>query len=169
MNWEALGAVGETVGAIAVCITLIFLTVQLRQSNRAQKSTAYQTYLNARTEWLKSLQQPEVKNALMQGSFSPLDCSEDMLQSYQQIMHLSMTYFAGAYRLWKDGLLSDEEWQSNLSLVSEYKGTEGFELWWPAVNNFYNADFVQEIENSTAQSTGLERFLENVEKRRAEI
>ena len=119
-----------------------------------------------RTEWLKSLLQPEVKDALLEGSFNPVAASDDTLQSYQQVMHLSMTYFASAYRLWSDGLLSEEEWQSNLSMISEYKGTKGFELWWPAVNNFYSADFVAQIEGAPAESAGLERFLENVQRER---
>ncbi len=35
MNWEAIGAIGEIAGALAVVITLIFLTIQLRQNTRS--------------------------------------------------------------------------------------------------------------------------------------
>ena len=35
MNWEAIGAVGEVVGAIAVVSTLIYLAVQIRHNNRS--------------------------------------------------------------------------------------------------------------------------------------
>ena len=35
MNWEAIGAIGEIVGALAVVFTLIFLTLQLRQNTRS--------------------------------------------------------------------------------------------------------------------------------------
>ena len=34
MNWEAIGAIGEIIGAIAVLITLIYLAGQIRQSNK---------------------------------------------------------------------------------------------------------------------------------------
>ncbi len=34
MNWDAIGAVGELVGAAAVVVTLIFLTIQLRQNTK---------------------------------------------------------------------------------------------------------------------------------------
>ena len=34
MNWDAVGAIGEIVSAIAVFATLLFLAVQIRQSNR---------------------------------------------------------------------------------------------------------------------------------------
>ena len=39
MNWEAIGAVGEILGATAVLITLGYLAVQVRQSTRAMKTS----------------------------------------------------------------------------------------------------------------------------------
>ena len=35
VNWDALGAIAELVGAIAVLATLIYLTLQIRQNSRA--------------------------------------------------------------------------------------------------------------------------------------
>jgi hypothetical protein len=35
MNWDAMGAVGEIVGAIAVLVTLIYLAAQIRQNAKA--------------------------------------------------------------------------------------------------------------------------------------
>jgi hypothetical protein len=37
MNWDAVAAIGEIVGAVAVVVTLAFLAVQIRQSQRAQR------------------------------------------------------------------------------------------------------------------------------------
>ena len=37
MNWDALGAIAEFVGAIAVVLTLLYLAVQIRQSNRLSR------------------------------------------------------------------------------------------------------------------------------------
>ena len=34
MNWEAIGAVGEIVGATAVVVTLIYVAVQVRHGDR---------------------------------------------------------------------------------------------------------------------------------------
>ena len=34
MNWDAIGAIGEILGALVVLITLIYLATQIRQSNR---------------------------------------------------------------------------------------------------------------------------------------
>ncbi len=36
MNWEAIAAVGQLVGALAVLVTLIYLAVQIKQKLAAQ-------------------------------------------------------------------------------------------------------------------------------------
>jgi len=41
MNWDAIGAVGEVVGAICVVLTLGYLAVQIRQNTRATRATTY--------------------------------------------------------------------------------------------------------------------------------
>ncbi len=37
MNWDAIGAVAEVVGAIAVLITLVYLTIQVRVGNKQRE------------------------------------------------------------------------------------------------------------------------------------
>ena len=41
MNWEAIGAVGEILGAAGVIITLVYLTTQLRQNTQALRGTMH--------------------------------------------------------------------------------------------------------------------------------
>jgi hypothetical protein len=38
MNWEAVGAVGEILGAIAVLVTLIYLATQIKQHTLATRA-----------------------------------------------------------------------------------------------------------------------------------
>jgi hypothetical protein len=40
MNWEAVGAIGETLSAVAVLITLGYLALQFRQNTRTMRSSA---------------------------------------------------------------------------------------------------------------------------------
>ena len=41
MNWEAIGAIGEVGGGIAVVVTLVYLARQIRQSTQATHIAAY--------------------------------------------------------------------------------------------------------------------------------
>jgi len=38
MNWEAIGAIGEIVGAMAVVASLVYLATQIRQSTKVARS-----------------------------------------------------------------------------------------------------------------------------------
>lgn len=40
MNWDAIGAVGEILGALGVIVTLAYLAIQVRASTRATDSQA---------------------------------------------------------------------------------------------------------------------------------
>jgi hypothetical protein len=40
MNWEAIGIIGELVGAIAVVITLVYLAIQTRLTRKAAEETS---------------------------------------------------------------------------------------------------------------------------------
>ncbi len=42
MNWDAIGAVGETVSAIAVVVSLIYVALQVRQNTRASRASTIQ-------------------------------------------------------------------------------------------------------------------------------
>ena len=46
MNWSAVGAVGEILGAFAVVATLGYLAVQIRQNTRTERASSRQTILD---------------------------------------------------------------------------------------------------------------------------
>lgn len=55
MNWDAVGAVGEIVGALAVVMALIYLAVQVRQSTNATQAVSIQTASSLDQEFLLAL------------------------------------------------------------------------------------------------------------------
>jgi hypothetical protein len=59
MNWEALGAVGEIVGAAAVVATLAYLAAQIRQSSRIASLQASQHLLEGSAELQARIAQDE--------------------------------------------------------------------------------------------------------------
>jgi hypothetical protein len=41
MNWDAIGAIAETLGAVGVIASLLYLSTQVRDSRRALRASAY--------------------------------------------------------------------------------------------------------------------------------
>jgi hypothetical protein len=50
MNWEAIGAIGDSVGGIGVIVTLLYLTTQIRQNTRAMHSSSFQATTDSLNE-----------------------------------------------------------------------------------------------------------------------
>ena len=46
MNWDAIGAIGESVGALSVLITLIYLATQVRMSNRLEAANHIDVHMD---------------------------------------------------------------------------------------------------------------------------
>ena len=47
MNWDAIGAIGEILGAIAVVLTLGYLAMQVRQTNKIAQAESYGKIIDA--------------------------------------------------------------------------------------------------------------------------
>ena len=55
MNWDALGAIAELLGAIAVLATLLYLARQIKESSKAQTLSTYNSFIDGYmrlNEWL---------------------------------------------------------------------------------------------------------------------
>jgi hypothetical protein len=61
LNWEAIGAAGEIIGAVAVVVTLVYLTFQLRQNTKAVEHATHRGVYEDGREWMYRLvENPEV-------------------------------------------------------------------------------------------------------------
>ena len=77
MNWEAIGAIGEILGAAGVIATLAYLAVQMRQSNRLAKRAAVQSLLAGRVEMNRFLaSDPALTDLVSKGAESPDELDE---------------------------------------------------------------------------------------------
>ena len=55
MNWDAIGAVGETIGAIAVIATLIYLASQIRQLKQQTAQNTMQHIADSMNQFMDTL------------------------------------------------------------------------------------------------------------------
>ena len=60
MNWDAIGAIGQMLGSVAVLVTLAYVAMQLRQADRNQRGLMNQGVINRGSEDIAFLAQPHV-------------------------------------------------------------------------------------------------------------
>ena len=78
MNWEAIGAVGEILGAIAVLVTLIYLATQIKQHTLATRAVTNSAYAEAAREFNMAIaNSPELARAMANWPENPADATRE--------------------------------------------------------------------------------------------
>ncbi len=137
MNWEAIGAIGEIIGAGAVVVTLGYLATQIRQSNKNAKTDARQRVLDRYSDAISNVLAPNVLDAFRNG----LDDFGSMTSKDKAAFTLAQTIFANnllnAIRLRDEGTL-DNETLAHISngFVGVCSSTGGRAWWGPAKSMF---------------------------------
>ena len=81
MNWDAIGAIAEAVGALAVIITLVYLTFQLRQNTKAIEHATFRGVLDDANQWqYKVIDNPELAELYIAGMRGDELSSRDRLR-----------------------------------------------------------------------------------------
>jgi hypothetical protein len=76
MNWDAIGAVGETLGAIAVIATLIYLASQIRQLKQQTAQATMQHMTDSMNQFMDALASEANASLVVKGKESYKRLSE---------------------------------------------------------------------------------------------
>jgi len=76
MNWDAIGAVGESIGAIAVIATLIYLASQIRQIKQQTAQATMQHIADSMNQFMDALASEANASLVVQGRDSYKRLSE---------------------------------------------------------------------------------------------
>ena len=147
MNWEAIGAIGEIVGAIAVFCSLIYLAFEVRQNSR----NIYSQNINNQADQMQRFAEiqaiPEVLSSLkkvyVDGESKPEFLDATLIEAYI-LSGLSLSQ--AQYRHHVAGLSSDAEWKPAKRLMTMLLGTEYVQTWWTEHGHLlFDEDFANEV------------------------
>ena len=128
-----LGNLGEFVGAIAVVVTLFYLSVQIRQNSRSVKATAAQSVVQSLAEaYSVTASSPELCHIVLVGSKDVDTLTEH--QKAQLYMWLTSWFrlVEQAYLHYEMGNIPESTWKGQLSHLKSALAT-------PAQREFWNA------------------------------
>ncbi len=147
MNWEAIGAVGEVVGAVGVVVTLVYLASQIRAQNRESRLAAVADLTTQWNGFLASfVEYPYFAEVWAKGirDFSSLSASETVQFSSHcgRFMRL-VSCFRDQH---EQGRLDDRTWEGLRRTLDDVSRYPGFKAWWPTRSDWYSNDFTVFVE-----------------------
>ena len=155
MDWDAIGAIGEIVGAVAVVASLVYLATQIRTQIRESRLAASRELTANLIETYSALQTPQMADIWARGSknYDALTESEKI-----QILAFFQRYFRAlenAFHQASDGLLNQQVWDGIARHIGGVMSTEAAQRIWSVRKDNYSENF--------------QEFIESIERTRLEI
>ena len=155
MNWEAIGAIGELVGAVGVIATLGYLAFQIRQNTRQIKQNELATQAavtNASVLALRDARRSVYENSevvalWLTGLSDPDELSENDFYRFRLIMQNAIDGIWDVYSQTMTTGLSPETWQTQgIKVIERVVASPGGRLFWAMFSGTYPNDFRAEVD-----------------------
>ena len=139
MNWEAVGAIAELLGAIGVILSLAYLAINIRQNTRQLSLNARSMEAASADAWMQYgtafranlIQDPDVARLYREGMSGEPPLSDDDQVRFHFLMLDAFTTFQTAVTRRRAGLMDDETWHFQGAALALFLIAPGFYTWWP--------------------------------------
>jgi len=152
VNWDALGAVAELLGAVATVATLAYLAVQIRANTRAIRSSAVQA-ANSNIGNVASLLGQSAGNAeVVHRGLASFEALSEAEQTHFTIMLAHV--FANLDAMYWDrrnDVLPREIWERELRVLRYYLSTDGGRSVWRRQRHSVSTPFFEFVRAELAE------------------
>ena len=154
MNWDAISAIAELLGALAVIVTLIYLAVQLRQQNTVTKAQIEQQRADSVIQLATVLSVTENRilytKVVLDRSLTPADLSEEENIHLKMILSPLRANFENTYQQFQSGYISEEFYEDVSKQLYLIHGQLLLRFDMPLTTGF-RAELVRIIEEGVAK------------------
>ncbi len=155
MNWDAVGAIAELVGAVAVVISLLYLATQLRRANHLARRNAVQQLLASRGELNRFLAaDPKLSDLFWMGLESPNELSEAEWRRFINVVSTLVRHFEAVFSDHREGLLAEGAWRSQASSIQRWLTKPGAQQYLDEFSGDFDADFIRYLREARGADDG---------------
>lgn len=161
MNWEAIGALGEVLGAAAVVATLLYVSRQLHEQTRTLTTTVRDSAFQQPQEWNHQIMADGELAHLFQQGASTSNWEAFSPEERSRLIHAFYSFFKVFENIFvhtQEGSAPKEVWDRNCQVFFAYASQPGCRRYWTARRETLDDRFVDVLENlgTPTLRTGLE-------------
>ena len=145
MNWEAISAVGEILGALAVVVSLLYLAAQIRQNSRAMKG--------ASTHGITQTIQSELRWSFDYGEVflkmfnAPASLTEVEAYKLGEWMIAAMLARQNEFIQYRQNLVDEDVWAASRGIVKHLMSVPWCKKWWDNIDKItFVPEFIEIVE-----------------------
>jgi hypothetical protein len=147
MNWDAIGAIGEVIGALAVFLTLGYLAVQIRQNTKAVRASALDSSVNAvNAVRFAVFESAEVTAIYRKGLANPDELDDNEKTRFRLLVHTVLWSIWNIYAQTEYGGLSTSTWAAQIPLLDRIMNSQGGVWFWDNFKMEFDEKFRDEVD-----------------------
>ena len=155
MNWEILGSIGEVLGAIAVLVSLIYLSTQIRNSNRLAEAATTLDASRLLAEWHRGMHQtPDLAQIMFTGMEDASKLPEADRARFSVIIAEYYILVEALYHQHSFGLVKESTWLSIEKSIFQTQGNPFIRNWWLSNVSIASEEFRDFIEQNSDKIQG---------------
>ncbi len=148
MNWEAIGAIAEILGALAVVGSLLYLAVQIRHgANATQAASRYATAQLTTDILVATTSDAELASILRRGQNDPDSLNDDEGFRFDVLLYAIFDQWETMFSQVQRGAMSKEDWAKyDNSIIGGYLAQPGSQRFWQTASDMYSASFREYVD-----------------------
>ena len=147
MNWDAIGAAAELVGAAAVFISLIYLATQIKDSKRSDQIIASASFHGTASEWLLNIVNNEGLCELYHRGISDYDSLDKReKRRFSMLLYQLLRNAEAGWILSSSGVIDNSYWTGVENSIAPIIGSKGGRRALEKNRQYLGPDFLVAIE-----------------------
>jgi hypothetical protein len=153
LNWEAISAIGQLVGALAVVISLIYLAREVRSNARETRRAAMRSTLDSLNRFAQQIAEHADLAELRSRGFHDLESLEGTDRArFESYMHAVFRSLEDVYYQHLEGHLDPRVWRGIEVVVRGLNATPGVQAWWRLRSHWFGGDEFAKFINQQQQA-----------------
>ena len=168
MDWDAIGAVGEILGAVAVVISILYLAKQINANTRSMKANAgfeathSWAEFNQEIAWISESNFTTVLDSY--GPSATWNETPQVIRARLSVSHRALFQkLEGQYYLYKYGALDEGLWTARTAWAAGSIKNSFYKTWWEIEkqSEIYSREFVSAIDSAASINVSLDSMYGN--------
>ena len=170
MNWEAISAVGQIVGAVGVIISVIYLALQVRSNARQTRLASMRSMSDAFNQWLQSLaENAEFGDLYYRGMRDFESIQGPDLPRFSALMDHLFRIYEDMYYQKLEGHLDPRVWRGFEAPMRDIIAYPGAQAWWRTRSHWFSQEFQEFIDRLARAATPPSLYREPKGKERVTV
>ena len=164
MNWDAVGAVAEIVGALGVLLTLIYLATQIRDNTRSLQAVSLQSILEGPRDryFLPMAQSGDMADIYARGLTSMNNLDDQEKRRFFYMMYEQYFQMQQVWQLRERDLIPQVDYDAWLDYTISLTQSPGGAEMWPHCKQVITPTIARVIEKGLEDHEGKDSFISRI-------